>query len=107
MKPGASAGRMPANVLLSARPTVIAGFAKDVDAVNQYAAPIHAGTRHPAIDREHETARGHDLGQPLRRARAHVRGSLNERQFEHAMSQHGAQHATHDLRNRVATGITN
>ena len=32
---------MPAKVSLSARATVMAGFAKDVDEVNQYAAPIH------------------------------------------------------------------
>ena len=37
MKPGASAGRMPAKVSVSDRATVTAGFAKDVEAVNQYA----------------------------------------------------------------------
>src|SRR5690349_14618667 len=35
MKPGASCGRMPANVSVSDRPTVMAGFANEVDAVNQ------------------------------------------------------------------------
>src|SRR5262245_14128648 len=35
MKPGASAGRMPANVLLKARARVTAGFANEVEAVNQ------------------------------------------------------------------------
>ena len=35
MKPGASAGRMPANVSLAARASVTAGLANDVDAVNQ------------------------------------------------------------------------
>ena len=35
MNPGTSAGRMPANVSVSARATVTAGFANDVDAVNQ------------------------------------------------------------------------
>ena len=48
MNAGASAGRMPANVSERARAIVMAGFAKDVEAVNQYAAPIHAGTRHAA-----------------------------------------------------------
>jgi hypothetical protein len=38
MKPGASAGRIPANVLLADRASVTAGLAKDVDAVNHYAA---------------------------------------------------------------------
>jgi len=35
---------MPAKVSLSARPIVIAGLAKDVEAVNRYAALIHAET---------------------------------------------------------------
>ena len=35
MKPGTSAGAMPAKVSLSDRPMVTAGLAKDVDAVNQ------------------------------------------------------------------------
>src|SRR5512134_3913986 len=48
MKPGASAGRIPANVSLSERPRVMAGLANEVEEVNQYAAPIHAGTRHAA-----------------------------------------------------------
>src|SRR5215469_1932017 len=34
-KPGASAGRMPANVLVAERASVTAGFAKEVEAVNQ------------------------------------------------------------------------
>ena len=38
MKPGASTGRIPANVSEAARASVTAGFAKDVEAVNQYAA---------------------------------------------------------------------
>jgi hypothetical protein len=38
MKRGTSAGRIPANVSDNARAMVTAGFAKDVDAVNQYAA---------------------------------------------------------------------
>jgi hypothetical protein len=37
MNIGASTGRMPANVSVNARATVTAGFANDVDAVNQYA----------------------------------------------------------------------
>ena len=35
MKPGTSTGRMPANVSLTARASVTAGFANDVEAVNQ------------------------------------------------------------------------
>ena len=36
-KPGASAGRIPENVLVNDRANVTAGLAKHVDAVNQYA----------------------------------------------------------------------
>jgi CPA2 family monovalent cation:H+ antiporter-2 len=35
--PGTSSGRIPANVSVKARATVTAGFANDVEAVNQYA----------------------------------------------------------------------
>jgi hypothetical protein len=35
MKPGTSAGRIPTNVSLRARASVTAGFANDVEAVNQ------------------------------------------------------------------------
>ena len=35
MKPGASAGRMPAKVSVVARASVTAGLANDVEAVNQ------------------------------------------------------------------------
>ena len=38
MNPGTSIGRMPANVFVSERAKVTAGFANEVDAVNQYAA---------------------------------------------------------------------
>ena len=44
MNPGASAGRIPANVSLAARASVTAGFANDVDEVNQYAAVMYAPT---------------------------------------------------------------
>lgn len=40
MKNGASIGRMPANVSLSDRAIVTAGFANEVDDVNQYAPTI-------------------------------------------------------------------
>jgi len=38
IKPGRSAGRIPEKVLLSERAIATAGFANDVDDVNQYAA---------------------------------------------------------------------
>ena len=43
-KAGALRGAMPANVSLSMRPKTAAGLANDVEAVNQYAAPIQAAT---------------------------------------------------------------
>src|SRR5712691_1426324 len=39
-----SAGRIPAKVLLAARAMVTAGFANEVEAVNQYAEVIYAAT---------------------------------------------------------------
>ena len=44
MNPGVSAGRIPANVSLAARARVTAGFAKEVEDVNQYAAAMYAPT---------------------------------------------------------------
>ncbi len=44
MNPGTEAGAIPANVSENARPTVIAGLAKLVELVNQYAAPMYAPT---------------------------------------------------------------
>ena len=42
--PGTDAGAMPANVFENIRPTLIAGLAKLVELVNQYAAPMYAPT---------------------------------------------------------------
>ncbi len=44
MKPGTSAGRMPATLSVNARATVTAGLANEVEAVNQNAAPMYAAT---------------------------------------------------------------
>src|SRR5437016_2358380 len=44
MKPGTSAGLIPAKVSLAARATVTAGLANEVEAVNQYAAVMYAPT---------------------------------------------------------------
>src|SRR5215472_16071815 len=44
MKPTASIGRIPENVFVSDRAIVTAGFAKDVDAVNQYAPAMYKPT---------------------------------------------------------------
>src|SRR4051794_29265849 len=40
MNPGSDCGAIPAKVSLNARPMLTAGFANDVDEVNQYAAPM-------------------------------------------------------------------
>ena len=75
MKPGASAGRMPANVSLAARASVTAGLAKDVDDVNQYAAVMYAPTakgtalgrrRDAAPDDREQPERRHELAHELR-----------------------------------------
>jgi hypothetical protein len=73
MKPGASAGRMPANVSESERASVTAGLANDVDAVNQYAAVMyrpdddrHGSSRCGApTDHQHEPERGHSFTHEL------------------------------------------
>src|SRR5437879_4560786 len=44
MKPGSEAGAMPAKVSLNARPMLTAGFANEVDEVNQCADPTYAPT---------------------------------------------------------------
>src|SRR5215472_16070229 len=44
MKPGASTGRIPANVSDAARASVTAGLANEVEAVNQYAPLMYAPT---------------------------------------------------------------
>ena len=55
MKYGASAARMPANVSDRLRAIVTAGFAKEVEAVNQYAAVMYAPTANgTALDRSRE-----------------------------------------------------
>jgi hypothetical protein len=55
INPGTSQGRIPTNVLLSVRAIVTAGFAKEVDAVNQYAAAMYAPTANAvALDRTGE-----------------------------------------------------
>ena len=55
MNPGTSVGRIPANVSLRHRAIVTAGFANEVDAVNQYAAVMYRPTAKgtiPERDRE-------------------------------------------------------
>src|SRR5436309_1105392 len=50
MNAGIDRGAMPVNVFVKVRATVTAGFAKLVDDVNQYAAPIYAPTANGATD---------------------------------------------------------
>src|SRR4029077_15941395 len=63
MKLGTEKGAIPANVSENIRPMVIAGLAKLVEEVNQYAAPIYA-----------PTAAGADRARPDR-ARAKITSS--------------------------------
>jgi len=44
MNAGAEAGAIPAKVLVRVRPMVTAGLANEVEAVDQYAVPVHAPT---------------------------------------------------------------
>src|SRR5262245_21193977 len=50
MNAGASAGRIPANVSVADRASVTAGFANDVEAVNQYAAVMYEATAKGTAD---------------------------------------------------------
>src|ERR1700722_8113554 len=50
MKPGTSLGRMPENVSVIERASVTAGFANDVDDVNQYAPVMYAPTANGTAD---------------------------------------------------------
>ena len=50
MNSGTDFIEIPVNDSLRVRATVIAGFAKDVEEVKMYAAPIHAGTITETID---------------------------------------------------------
>ena len=70
-KGATSAIRIPVNVSDNERATVIAGFAKEVDEVNQYAAPIHAATSRATLlfpmtqDYQHQPTRRDKFRQPL------------------------------------------
>src|SRR4051812_36600914 len=48
--PGTEAGAIPASVFENIRPTVMAGLAKLMELVNQYAAPMYAPTAAGAVD---------------------------------------------------------
>jgi hypothetical protein len=50
INPGASAGRIPAKVSLADRASVTAGYAKEVDAVNQYVPVRYAATANGTAD---------------------------------------------------------
>ena len=104
MNAGASSGRMPANVSERERATVIAGFAKEVEAVNQYAAPIHAATIHGASSlrrRPRTTMSNPNVATPSERhwggSRSGMERVLDEWQFEHSMGQESARATAHDL----------
>ena len=69
--------------MVSERAIVMAGLAKEVDAVNQYAAPIQAATIHGASSErsvadhnEQQTEGCHGLRKPLGGSGTHVCGEL-------------------------------
>ena len=55
MKAGVSIGLMPANVSLIDLANVTAGFANEVEAVNQYAAVMYAATANGTADDRNRT----------------------------------------------------
>jgi hypothetical protein len=57
MNPGASEGRIPENVSVKDRASVTAGFANEVEAVNQYAAVMYDPTAKATVfERWRETS---------------------------------------------------
>jgi hypothetical protein len=82
-------------------------LANDVDAVNQYAAPIHAATiaaarrAGRAQDDENQPRGRHCLGGPLPRAGSDLGRELQDRQVEHGMREPRAEHGADQLRDDV------
>ena len=107
MNPGASAGRMPANVSLAARARVTAGLANDVDDVNQYAAVMYAPTANGTTSGRRRTqpqmtARSPNVAtnslDELRHARSLVlRGEEERGLLEHDVRDGDAQERAGDL----------
>ena len=93
MNIGALLGLIPANVLVSVRPIVTAGLAKEVLDVNQYAAAMYAPTAYAAAsrapgahdtqDHDEQTERRDEFAEPQRTGGARVRRQLDRRETEH------------------------
>ena len=111
-KPGALAGEMPANVSVNVRPIVTAGFANDVDEVNQYGradvradrgrcrggpVPVRASAKMSSSN-----PRGRDdLSEPESPAGAAGRRPGDRRHAEHHVGQDGAADRAADLGGNV------
>ena len=109
MNHGTSVGRIPANVFVNARAIVTAGFANDVDAVNQYADVMYAANSerrrrrsatHASPDDGQQSERGNELAEHLSRASPCVLREGEQRFLEHHVrrgdADKGADHLRHD-----------
>ena len=105
---------MPANVSLNTRPMVIAGFAKLVELVKKYAAPMYAPTAggpggasgaHEGEDHQDETSRGHDLREQVAAGDAIGRAPGDGGFCEHQVRENRARDAAEDLRGNVAGDV--
>jgi hypothetical protein len=67
IKPGASSGRIPANVSVNALASVTAGLAKEVDAVNQYAPVMYRPTATGTASERSREQRPNDAKEPKSR----------------------------------------
>jgi len=101
-----SAMRIPVKVLVNARASVTAGFANDVEEVNQYAAAMYAATtigttfgRLPvAVHDRDEPERRNDFTPHLRSSGPVARGSLKDVEAEHQMGGDDAGDSADELR---------
>ena len=105
---------MPANVSVSARASVTAGFANDVDAVNQYAAAMYAATAkgtasspapRTSPDHRHQAERRDELTDQLRRPAARVDGQHEQPFSKHHVRGPYAKDRSEHLRKHVGRNV--
>lgn len=106
---------MPANVLENMRPTLIAGFAKLVELVKKYAAPMYAPTaagaeaaRRVRASEKITSTRpsvAMTFGQQMRAGGAVLGRDAHRRRSEHAVGGHSTEDAAADLSGHVSQRV--
>jgi hypothetical protein len=115
MNPATLPGAIPEKVSVAERAIVTAGFAKDVEEVKKYAAPIQAGTRagpQPALtgageptDERKQAGGRDDLAEPQAGGRADFHGGLPGRQVEHEVADRRPGQPSDDLGDDIAARL--